>query len=132
MFRSSSLMVSGTPVATVVDVPKLDVMSWRTTPLWLSRSGPLEPSPGNGPAVSSGMTVQLAAAAADADAVADEPAVAPGVIDAAPGAQAAIAAPTPARPMIFRTWRRARRVDTSNARPWSKTGSLASANGRPS
>ena len=41
-------------------------MSLRTTPLWVRTSGPLEPSPGNGPAVSSGMTVQSAAAAAAA------------------------------------------------------------------
>ena len=41
-------------------------MSLRTTPLWVRTSGPFEPSPGNGPAVSSGMTVQSAAAAAAA------------------------------------------------------------------
>ena len=44
-------------------MPKLERMSLRTTPLWLRTSGPFEPSPGNGPAVSSGMTAQLAPAA---------------------------------------------------------------------
>ncbi len=55
--------MSGTPWAVVVDDPKLERMSWRTTPLWFRTSGPFDPSPGNGPAVSSGMTAQLAAAA---------------------------------------------------------------------
>jgi hypothetical protein len=41
-----SLMVSGTPFATVDDAPKLDVMSLRTMPLWARTFGPLEPSPG--------------------------------------------------------------------------------------
>ena len=36
----------------------LDVMSLRTTPLSLKTFGPLEPSPGNGPAVSPGMVSQ--------------------------------------------------------------------------
>ena len=35
----------------------LFVMSLRTTPLSASTFGPLEPSPGNGPAVSSGISV---------------------------------------------------------------------------
>src|SRR5664279_389091 len=47
--------VVGTPSATPVAVPKLDRMSRRTIPLSVSTSGPLEPSPGNGPAVSSGI-----------------------------------------------------------------------------
>ena len=34
----------------------LRVMSWRTTPLSASTFGPLDPSPGNGPAVSSGIS----------------------------------------------------------------------------
>src|SRR6476619_7517946 len=58
-----SLIVSGTPAAVPEYAPKLERMSARTTPLWLSTSGPFEPSPGNGPAVSSGMTAQSAAAA---------------------------------------------------------------------
>jgi hypothetical protein len=37
--------------------PKLVVMSRRTTPLSLKTFGPFEPSPGNGPAVSSGIGV---------------------------------------------------------------------------
>src|SRR2546429_5818309 len=52
-----SLIVSGMPSATVVDDPKLDRMSWRTIPLWLRTSGPFEPSPGYGPAVSSGIAL---------------------------------------------------------------------------
>src|SRR5437879_10033359 len=61
--RILSLMVSGMPLATVADVPKLLRMSLRTTPLSPSALGPFEPSPGNGPAVSSGMVVQSAGAA---------------------------------------------------------------------
>ena len=39
------------PSSAVVElVPKLDRMSWRTTPDWARTSGPLDPSPGNGPA----------------------------------------------------------------------------------
>src|SRR5262245_39015523 len=52
--------MSGTPSATPVAEPKLDRMSLRTTPLSASASGPLDPSPGYGPAVSSGMGSQLA------------------------------------------------------------------------
>src|SRR6185369_9338342 len=71
-------MVNGTPPASVVDVPKLDRMSLRTTPLWVSTSGPFEPSPGKGPAVSSGITAQSVAVVASIV----EPAVAPGVAEA--------------------------------------------------
>src|SRR5207244_9516934 len=63
----ASLIVIGTPPATVVEVPKLDLISVRTTPLWVRMSGPFEPSPGKGPAVSSGMTSQFAAEAALVD-----------------------------------------------------------------
>ena len=55
-----SSIVSGTPSATVVELPKLARMSLRTTPLSVSTLTPLEPSPGNGPAVSSGIGAQLA------------------------------------------------------------------------
>jgi hypothetical protein len=48
------VMLSGTPSALVVLDPKLEVMSLRMMPLWFSTFAPLEPSPGNGPAVSSG------------------------------------------------------------------------------
>src|SRR4051794_18826052 len=59
-----SVMVSGTPWATPLAPPKLERMSLRTIPLWDRALGPLDPSPGYGPAVSSGMTAQLAAVAA--------------------------------------------------------------------
>ena len=39
-------MVSGTPSAVPEAEPKLDRMSWRTTPSWVSTLGPFEPSPG--------------------------------------------------------------------------------------
>src|SRR4051794_5312739 len=45
---------SGTPVAGVRLLPKLRRMSWRTMPESSSTSGPLDPSPGYGPAVSPG------------------------------------------------------------------------------
>ena len=61
--------------------PKLDRMSLRTTPLWFSRSGPFEPSPGNGPAVSSGIPDP-----GDPD----EPAAAPDAPDAAVPAAVAL------------------------------------------
>ena len=51
---SVSSTVVGTPAATPDASPKLLVMSLRTTPLSASTFGPLEPSPGNGPPVSSG------------------------------------------------------------------------------
>ena len=44
---------------------RLVVMSLRTTPLSVSTSGPLVPSPGNGPAVSSGITGAQASALVD-------------------------------------------------------------------
>jgi hypothetical protein len=61
--------VVGTPAATVVEVPKLDVMSLRTMPLSVSTFGPFDPSPGYGPAVSSLIGVHVAADAVSADAV---------------------------------------------------------------
>src|SRR5918999_4403355 len=55
---SSSVIstVVGTPSATPEALPKLFVMSPRTTPLSVRTLGPLDPSPGNGPAVSSGIS----------------------------------------------------------------------------
>jgi hypothetical protein len=50
------VMPSGTPSAFVVLDPKLDVMSLRTMPLWVSTFAPLDPSPGYGPDVSSGIS----------------------------------------------------------------------------
>src|SRR5262245_31611044 len=68
-------MVNGTPSATPLAEPMLRVMSERTTPSWVRMFGPLEPSPGNGPAVSSGMGEQSVDAELDAAAVvADVPA----------------------------------------------------------
>ena len=56
------------------DAPNDVVMSLRTTPLSVSTSGPFVPSPGNGPAVSSGITGAQASALVDdgADAAADD------------------------------------------------------------
>ena len=61
--------VVGTPAATVVEVPKLDVMSLRTMPLSVSTFGPFDPSPGYGPAVSSLIGVHDAVDAVSAAAV---------------------------------------------------------------
>jgi hypothetical protein len=66
--------VSGTPTATPFALPKLDVMSRRTTPAWVSTSGPFDPSPGYGPAVSSGIVEQVVDAPKVVD-VADAPLV---------------------------------------------------------
>ena len=40
----------------MVEEPKLEVMSLRTTPLSVNTLAPLDPSPGYGPAVSSGIS----------------------------------------------------------------------------
>jgi hypothetical protein len=56
------VIVSGTPEATPEAVPKLLVISLRTMPLSVSTFTPFEPSPGYGPAVSSGISVPAAAA----------------------------------------------------------------------
>src|SRR5256885_2009988 len=50
-----SSIVVGTPVAVPLSEPKLLVRSLRTMPSWVSTFGPFEPSPGYGPAVSSGI-----------------------------------------------------------------------------
>jgi hypothetical protein len=47
-------IASGTPSAVPDADPKLEVMSFLTIPLSVSTLGPLEPSAGKGPAVSSG------------------------------------------------------------------------------
>ena len=103
----------GTPAAVPLDDPKLGRMSWRTTPLWSRTSGPLEPSPGKGPAVSSGISAQLAAVASDAAAeAAAAEAVAFALADALappPGVQPAITnspALNPPNPRALSTWRR--------------------------
>src|SRR3954453_22155723 len=136
--KRANRIVSGTPSATVVDVPKLDRMSLRTTPLWVRTSGPLDPSPGNGPGVSSGMTVQSSAAAPAADAppaAADAPSadseplllaspldpvadLAGGLLLVEPvGAQATSPALRPPRPIALSMDRRVRSVSRAKARP---------------
>ena len=96
----------------------LERMSWRTTPLSVRTSGPLVPSPGNGPAVSSGMTSHDAPAANVEPGAALEPALAPAVAPAvAPepvGWQPMIAnipALTAPKPSAWRTRRAADRVE---------------------
>src|SRR5262245_43002051 len=49
-------MVEVTPSAVPLDEPKLERMSWRTTPLSVRTLTPFEPSPGYGPAVASGLS----------------------------------------------------------------------------
>src|SRR3954453_10130404 len=74
--RPAKRTVSGTPTAVVVLVPNELRMSLRTTPLVPRASGPFEPSPGNGPAVSAGISVVQPPAlevAVDADAEALAP-----------------------------------------------------------
>src|SRR5215210_6424269 len=86
---SSSVIstVAGTPSATPEASPKLLVMSRRTTPLSVRTFGPLEPSPGYGPAVSSGISavVSLLVVVVDADVEVDplEPEDAPQAVSAA-------------------------------------------------
>ena len=101
-------------------------MSARTTPLWLRTSGPFEPSPGNGPAVSSGMTAQSAAAAlaaaeaaAVADAAADDAAADEAPAEGAQPARTTSPALSPVNPMSLSIRRRSSSVSTSKARPWS-------------
>src|SRR5688500_18898753 len=55
----SSSTVSGTPWATPEAEPKLLVMSLRTMPDSVRTFGPFDPSPGYGPAVSSGISSTL-------------------------------------------------------------------------
>src|SRR6478736_4599750 len=54
--RTLSLIVTGTPSATPDAVPNDVVRSLRTTPDSVSTLTPFEPSPGYGPAVSSGIS----------------------------------------------------------------------------
>src|SRR6187551_1202173 len=102
---TASSTVNGTPLATVVDDPKLDVMSLRTMPLSVSTFGPLEPSPGNGPAVSSGISMHSAAAVESVvvepdDVVGVDPSVvvdpAAGVVPSCTEQPTSAVAPTPA------------------------------------
>jgi hypothetical protein len=117
-----SSSVIGTPSAVPDEPPKLERMSLRTMPLCSRTSGPLEPSPGYGPAVSSGISPVAVVVPADEDE--DE--------EDAPAPQAA--SPTPTAP-ILRTPRIRRRlisVPTSKARPWSTSSSAGLDSGRPS
>ncbi|HEU4896598.1 MAG TPA: hypothetical protein VFX88_03375 [Actinomycetota bacterium] len=66
-------MVSGTPSAVVVEDPTLERMSLRTIPESSSTLGPFDPSPGNGPAVSSGTTARSPPPADEEEVVAPEP-----------------------------------------------------------
>jgi len=126
---TTTSMVSGTPGATVDDEPKLDRMSRRTMPFCDKTLGPFDPSPGKGPAVSSGMGAQSAVPAAVAEApTVDvvEPAPEVDVVDPA-GVEPAEVEPsglhpasTPsADPASSRRARRRLSVARSNCRPRS-------------
>src|SRR5689334_11306845 len=107
-------MVSGTPSAERVEEPKLARMSDRTMPLWVSAFGPLEPSPGYGPAVSSGMVFSASEAVApeEDDVVVGSAEV---VIDGAQATRVRPAAP----PSSDNACLRPTRVARSNWRPRS-------------
>jgi hypothetical protein len=129
--------VIGTPAAVPLADPKLDRMSLRTIPLCESTSGPLEPSPGYGPAVSSGISSVAVPAdsVAAADAVLEVPvdgalAVVPldDVEEAVPHATSP-AAPIPNAPSIRR---RLLSVPRSKPSPWSTISSSGRGSGRPS
>jgi hypothetical protein len=115
---SSSVM--GAPWAVPLAPPKLLRMSLRTMPLCSSTSGPFEPSPGYGPAVSSGISPD--AAVADDEGV-DEPVPRPHA------AKPSAVRPTP---NTRSTCRRPIRVPRSKPRPWSTTSSSGLTSGRPS
>ena len=120
------LIVSGTPSATPLAEPKLDVMSLRTMPLSVRTFGPFEPSPGNGPAVSSGISTHWSTVPLTWSPAGDE------VVDVASSTSTCAAAvgvplcdvhptsavaPTPASSVSAR--RRLISVRTSNSRPRS-------------
>lgn len=141
--RRVSVRVSGTPSAFVVEVPKLDEISCRTTPEASSTFGPLEPSPGKGPAVSAGISTPHSAMArvTVGDAVAEAagavvvPAVDPATDDGAaadgvapgeetpepdpPGVHPAKAAAADPMPRNMPSERRDMIVERSNSRPRS-------------
>lgn len=95
-------------------------MSLRTMPDRSKTSGPLDPSPGYGPAVSSGISPVDAAALA----VPPEP--------AAPAVHAASATDPMPAPRYASTARRLSSVRRSKPAPWSTTSSSARARSRPS
>jgi hypothetical protein len=112
-------MVSGTPAATPLAAPKLEVMSLRTMPLSVSTLGPFDPSAGNGPAVSAGMasSVEVEPVVVDvAPPVAPLPVVP--LVAVVPEAHPTRAT-RPAPASILSACRRSRRVTRSWARPRS-------------
>ena len=127
MSSTVRVIVRGTPSAVPDSDPKLDVMSLRTTSLSVSTFGPFEPSPGNGPAVSSGIAVVTFDPVLDVDdEVVDDDVVAvvPDVAVASdllfdPQAAATVTNPAPARSRSAP--RRSTSRGRSNARPrsWS-------------
>src|SRR6476620_5093093 len=132
MLYRFSRRVIGTPSAVVVDVPKLERMSPRMIPLSVSTSGPLVPSPGYGPLVSSGISLNVPAAAepADVDAAADDGLDVTADVESTPqAANPSVAAP---RPKALNIRRRLSSVVTSKDRPWSTSSSSGRASGRPS
>src|SRR3954467_2591127 len=100
-------------------------MSLRTMPLWVNTLGPFDPSPGYGPAVSSGIWPTDAPDAAvvdvdddvDEDDVVDaEPELEPSLDPHAPSATRP--SPRPAPASILSAPRRCMSVPRSNSRPW--------------
>jgi hypothetical protein len=95
--RSDNVTVNGTPSAVPLDDPKLERMSLRTMPDSVSTFGPFDPSPGYGPAVSSGISSQLAEVAdpvgVDGAAV-DASSADPVEVDPVAGASSSVAQPT--------------------------------------
>jgi hypothetical protein len=100
-------------------------MSLRTTPLWLTMSAPFEPSPGCGPAVSSGIVSQsvVAVVVVDASVVSAEESPQP----ASPNTPSE----SPAAPTSRTSRPRVTIVSRSNASRWS-IGSSGFVSRRPS
>ncbi|MEU4693476.1 hypothetical protein [Actinoplanes sp. NPDC023714] len=111
----------GTPSAVVDESPKLDRMSLRTIPLSSSTSGPFEPSPGYGPAVSSGISPDDDEEPDEEEPEEDDE----GASDEEDDSLLHAANPSAAAPMpnARNTCRRPRRVPMSNPSPWSNTSS---------
>src|SRR4029453_10512741 len=87
-------MVSGTPSATPDADPKLLVMSLRTIPLSVRMLPPVDPSPGWGPAVSSGIELPSDAVPAEVLAPAEPPA-SPSSLPVTPHPARTTASPVP-------------------------------------
>ncbi len=118
----------GTPSAVPLDSPKLERMSLRTIPLCSRTSGPFEPSPGYGPAVSSGISP---VAVDPADVAADELDEFDEVLPVPLPHAAKPTAATP-NPRARSICRRLISVATSKPSPWSTTSSSGRVRGRPS